>query len=146
MVWNNDRYYAIGWSDSHDKVITLRVDRIAMPKITGAAAVPKPDDFDMAYYGESVIHMHDGPVINVSLICDNDMMKHIIDRFGEEVETEILDDNHFYAHIRVPASPTFFAWIFTFNGMIRISAPHEVVEAYREMAVKVLDFNHDKNS
>ena len=60
LVWNSDRYYAVGWSDNHGKIITLRVDRIAVPKLTDADAVPKPEGFDMAFYAERVIQMYDG--------------------------------------------------------------------------------------
>ena len=138
LVWNNDRYYAVGWSDSHDKVITLRVDRIAAPKITDTDAVPKPEGFDMAFYAESVIQMYDGPMCEVALACDNDMMRHVIDRFGEDVDTKIVDDGHFEACVNVPASPTFFAWVFTFRGGIQITGPKEVAAAYKEMVIKAL--------
>jgi predicted DNA-binding transcriptional regulator YafY len=133
LVWNNDRYYAVGWSDSHGKIITLRVDRIAEPKLTKHPAAPKPDTFDMAFYAESVINMYDGVMRDVILRCENDMMKHIIDRFGEDVKTEIANTEQFIARVRVPASPTFFAWVFTFGGAIRIAAPNDTVECYRNM-------------
>jgi len=133
LVWNNDRYYTVGWSDSHNKIITLRVDRIAAPKLTDETAVPKPKGFNMAFYSESVFQMYDGPVQDITLHCENDMMKHVIDRFGEVVKTEILDTEHFIAYVNVPASPTFFSWVFTFGGSIRITSPEDVVERYREM-------------
>ena len=133
LVWNNDRYYAVGWSDSHNKIITLRVDRIANPQLTEYPAVPKPEDFDMAFYAESVIQMYDGELRDVTLRCENDMMKHVIDRFGEDVQTDVADKKHFTARVRVPASPTFFAWVFTFGGAIRITAPGDILNSYKEM-------------
>jgi len=136
LVWNNDRYYTVGWSDSHDKIITLRVDRIAVPKLTDNPAVPKPDGFNMAFYAESVIQMYDGPLCDVTLVCENEMMKHIIDRFGENTKTQILDAEHFAAYVRVPASPTFFAWVFTFGGDINIAAPEDVAHSFREAALR----------
>lgn len=34
MVWSGDFYYVLGYSDKHQKIVTFRVDRIAMcPKI-----------------------------------------------------------------------------------------------------------------
>ena len=138
LVWNNDRYYTVGWSDSHEKVIALRVDRIAAPKLTGEPAQPKPDGFDMAFYAESVFQMYDGPVRDITLLCENDMMKHVIDRFGENVNTEALDAEHFAAYVQVPASPTFFAWIFTFGGGIRITAPEDAANDFRELVLKML--------
>ena len=134
LVWNNDRYYVVGWSDSHKRIITLRVDRIAMPKLIDEPAVPKPNGFDMAFYAENVIQMYDGPLREVTLSCENEMMKHVIDRFGEDVSTEIEDTDHFIAHVSISASPTFFAWVFTFCGKIRIISPDDVAKTYREMA------------
>ena len=133
LVWNNDRYYVVGWCDCHGKVITFRVDRIAAPKLTEEAVVPAPEGFSLAYYAESVFQMFDGPMGRVTLHCGNDMMRHVVDRFGEDVETEICDDDHFLARVEVPASPTFFAWVFTFRGGIKITAPDEVASAYCEM-------------
>ena len=86
LVWNNDRYYTVGWSDSHEKIITLRVDRIAAPKLMNEPAVPKPDGFDMAFYAERIIQMYDGELRDITLHCNNDMMMHVIDRFGEDVK------------------------------------------------------------
>ena len=138
LVWNNDRYYTVGWSDAHEKIITLRVDRISAPKLTDEPAAPKPDGFDMAFYAESIIQMYDGEMRDITLHCENEMMMHIIDRFGEDVKTEILDADRFAAHVRVPASPTFFAWVFTFGGAIRIAAPDDVAANYRDMLTSAL--------
>ena len=74
----------------------------------------------------------------VTLLCDNEMMRHVIDRFGEDVDTEITDAEHFEAHISVSASPTFFAWVFTFGGGIKIATPEDVIAAYKEMAKEAL--------
>jgi len=35
LLWNNDSYYALGFSESHGKVVKFRVDRMASPKQTG---------------------------------------------------------------------------------------------------------------
>ena len=138
LVWNNDRYYAVGWSDSHEKIITLRVDRIAAPKLTDEPATPKPHDFDVAFYAEGIIQMYDGIMRDITLQCENEMMKHVIDRFGEDVQTEIITSDRFVAYVHVPASPTFFAWVFTFGGAIRIAAPDDVAGSYRDTLTTAL--------
>ena len=138
LVWNNDRYYTVGWSDSHGKIIVLRVDRIATPKLTDEFAVKKPEDFDIAHYAQSAVQMYNSPVRKITLICENEMMKHVIDRFGEDVHTEITDENHFTAFVEVPASPTFFAWVFTFSGGIRVTATEDVAAAYQEMVAAAI--------
>ena len=139
LMWNSDRYYTVGWSDSHEKIITLRVDRISTVKITDELAVIRPDDFDMAFYAGKIIQMFDGELCDITLQCKNDMMKHIIDRFGEDVKTDISDAGHFTAYIQAPTSPTFFAWVFTFEGAIRIIAPDDVAESYKKMLRTALE-------
>jgi predicted DNA-binding transcriptional regulator YafY len=138
FIWNGDSYYAIGYSESHGKAVTFRIDRIATPELTDISAVSAPDDLEMATYAQSVFQMYDGPLTEVSLDCDNDMMKVIIDRFGEDVQTEITDQEHFRATTVVAASKMFFGWVFGMDGTITISAPSETVKTYKNMLSRLL--------
>jgi len=133
FVWDSDKYYILGYSKHHGKAITFRVDRIAAPKLTEFPAVPAPEGFDLAIYIKSVFHMYDGSMLDVTLKCRNELMKTIIDRYGEDVHTEIADAEHFFAKVSVSASKTFYGWVFASDGAVRITAPAEAVEAYRDM-------------
>ena len=135
LLWSGDNYYAIGYSASHGKIIKFRVDRIATPELMEQlAAVPKPEDFDIAFYAQKVFQMYDGPTRDVTLKCENSLMKSIIDRFSEDVETAVIDDEHFHADISVCASPTFFGWVFGFGGKMEIAAPKDVIDEYISLA------------
>ncbi len=140
LVWNNDSYYIIGHSESHGKAATFRVDRIAAPKLVDLPAVPAPEGFDLAAYVQSVYQMYEGPVTDVTLKCENALMKTIIDRFGEDVRTDVADAGHFYAKVSVAASKTFYGWVFGMDGGIKIEAPAEAVEAYRAMLERTKSF------
>ncbi len=133
FVWDNDKYYIIGYSKTHGKAAKFRVDRIAAPKLTDLPAVPMPEDFDLAAYVKSVFQMYDGPMLDVTLKCRNELMKSIIDRFGEDVETEIADAEHFKAMVSVSASKTFYGWVFASDGAIEIMKPAEAVQEYADM-------------
>ena len=133
FVWDSDKYYILGYSENHGKAITFRVDRIAAPKLTELDAVPAPEGFDLAGYVKSVFHMFDGSLIDVTLKCENTLMKTIIDRYGENVQTEIADAEHFYAKVSVLASKTFYGWVFASDGAVRITAPAEAVKEYQAM-------------
>ena len=93
----------------------------------------KPRDFYLPEYTRQVFEMYDGAQETVALLCKNDMMNYIIDRFGEEVEIAPIDSDHFMAVAEVSVSLTFFAWVFQFNGEIKITEPESVVSKYREM-------------
>ena len=77
--------------------------------------------------------MYDGQACDVSLLCRNELMNYVIDRFGDDVRTETYDNEHFTATVEVSVSQTFFAWVFQFAGGIRIIGPVEVKEQYRQM-------------
>lgn len=89
-------------------------------------------------YYENIL-MYDGQKETVTLFCNNDMMNYVIDRFGDEVKTSPVDCEHFEAVAEVSVSQTFFAWVFQFNGDIKIIEPEPVVVKYREMLRNALE-------
>ena len=107
--------------------------------ILSADAVAKPADFSLPEFTRQVFDMYDGAKETVTLLCKNDMMNYIIDRFGDDVETGPMDCGHFKAVVEVSVSQTFFAWVFQFNGDIKITAPASVVSRYNEMLNGALD-------
>lgn len=121
MVWNEDYYYLLGYSEKHGKIITFRVDRIAeTPEILNIPSIPKPEYFDLAEFTKSVFFMYDGEPVIVDLRCDNSLMKTMIDRFGEDVTTLAYDMTSFRIQTEVSASQTFFGWVFGFGGKVQI--------------------------
>lgn len=83
--------------------------------------------------------MYEGSPQTITLRCKNDLMKTIIDKFGNDAITEILDDTCFQATVAVSVSPTFYSWIFTYGGKIEIISPASVAEEYLKMLETALD-------
>ena len=133
LIWSRDCYYAVGWSEKHGKLAQFRVDRMVAVESSDQAAVCKPD-FDPAEYVRKIFGMYPDDLCTVELLCDNEVMRSVIDRFGEEVSTVTVDDGHFKAIVEVAPSPPFFAWVFTFCGKIQILGPAEVLDEMRGMA------------
>ena len=133
MIWNRDCYYAVGWSEKHGKIAQFRVDRMTAVEPLEQTAV-QTLDFDPAEYVRKVFGMYPDDLCTVKLLCDNEVMRSVIDRFGENVRTETVDEQHFRATVEVAPSPPFFSWIFTFGGKIRIISPLTVLEEMRDMA------------
>ena len=92
-----------------------------------------PDDFDIENYTKEVFFMFSGEKVLVDLRCDNSLMKTMVDRFGEDVTTLAYDMTSFRVQTEVSASPTFFGWVFGFNGKVQILAPESVKKQYRQM-------------
>ena len=138
-LWNDDFYYLIGYSEKHRKVIAFRVDRIIELEILKEPSLPKPENFVMSDYARKIIEMFDGEEQDVELVCDNELMKSVIDKFGENIHTERINEDQFKATVTVAASKTFYAWCFRFAGQMKIAGPRKVKKQYLEMAKKILE-------
>ena len=57
-------------------------------------------------------------------------MNSIIDRFGESVDTKIIDDKHFLATATVDLSSNFYGWVFASAGKMKIVGPQEAVSEF----------------
>lgn len=133
-VWSGDYYYVVGWSDKREDITAFRVDRIAeCPVLCEESVVPPPAGLDVNEYTKSLFHMFSGEAATVELLCDNALMKTVIDRFGADVQTAIVDDAHFTVTANVSLSPTFYGWLFEFGGKIRLLSPATAVEEYKDM-------------
>lgn len=133
MLWNNDTYYLVGFHDHRQQVVKFRVDRIDGLKVTQKAAVQKPKDFDVSAYFTQEFSMLTGKTCHITLLCENPLMNSIIDRFGEDAPTQIVDKNHFTVEATVDLSSNFYGWVFASAGKMRITAPQEAVEGFHRM-------------
>ena len=139
-IWSGDYYYVIGWNHKRHDVSAFRVDRIAStPVLTDESAIPPPAGFDLCEYSKSVFQMFKGKEVTVELRCANELMKAVIDRFGSDVQTSILDEEHFLVTAPVSLSPTFYGWVFEFGGKLQILAPAEAKDAYYNMVMKAAE-------
>lgn len=137
LVWNGDYYYVVGYYDKYDKVISYRVDRmVAAPEISEEDSLPLPKGFDLDHYLNSMFHMFSTEREVVNLICDNDCMDALIDRFGEDVKTYAYDMEHFRAEIEIAVNNVFYSWIFGFGGKVEIMSPEKVKKNYVDMIRK----------
>ena len=146
LFWNDDFYYVVGYSDKHDNVSTFRADRICHLEMVDEKAVKKPKVFSLDRYSRQIFEMYDGDTVRVKLECRNELMKYVIDRFDESVETEVATENTFYAYPEVALSPNFYSWLFKFAGEIRLLAPERARNEYIAKAKAILeDRFHDDN-
>ena len=140
LVWNGDYYYVVGYSDKHNSIGTFRVDRIdSTPEILFDMAVPMPTDFNISEYIKKVFQMYDAKHEVVQLKCTEDMMKVIIDRFDDDVDTKVVDENHFIATVEVALSPNFYGWLFGFGNKIKLIGPEYVINEYKQRLLDELN-------
>jgi predicted DNA-binding transcriptional regulator YafY len=130
----------VGVFDNGKRVGTFRLDRIARrPDILEEDALPLPAGFDFEKHLQTSFRMYGTDYTTVDLICKNDLMDAIMDKFGKDVTTYAYDMENFRAEVDVVVSSVFFSWVFGFEGDVVINGPTDVKEEFRNMVQKVAE-------
>lgn len=137
-VWNDDRYYLVGWSEKRNKVAVFRIDRMQDAKQLPSKRIPAPVYFDVRDYTDKVFRMYEGIEEEVTLRCSMEIIDQVIDRFGDGIEIK-PGKKHFTVTVPVSLSTTFYAWVFQYVGKMSIISPEYVREAYAGYLEEALD-------
>lgn len=104
--------------------------------IEAIEAIPEQErDYLLASYTNKMVDMFTSESSKeVTLLCENELMRVIIDHYGEDAAVDRYDDTHFTAKIEVNPSGTFYGWIFKFKGKIKILSPKECITEMQQIA------------
>ncbi len=143
LVYSEDNYYLICHYPQHDRLSHFRVDRMTDISITKEESenITKimGNSFNLGKYSRSLFSMYAGNDGVVELICENSLINAVFDRFGLDVPIRKFDDNKFIATVHANIGPSFFAWVFMFDGKMNIHSSPETREKYLDMCKKSLD-------
>ncbi len=130
LTWNNENYYLIAFDSETSQTRHYRVDKMASIRITDKVREGKDvlGGLNMAEYTEKVFGMFSGKAEKVRLSCENHLAGAVIDRFGKDIIIVSTDNERFTITVDVVPSPQFLAWVFGFQGGMKILSPASVVE------------------
>lgn len=74
------------------------------------------------------------------MICRDNDMDAIIDKFGTTANTYAYDITSFKLEVNVAVNHVFFSWIFGFGGKVNIKSPEEVKNQYKAMVEDVVKY------
>lgn len=86
-----------------------------------------------AYTREAFRMFGSRPSEEVSLLCEPDAMRALVDRFVPEVSASVLGDRRILAEVRVCPSPIFYQWVFGWEGRSCILGLENIHLEYRDM-------------
>lgn len=132
LVWNNDMYYVVGFYEEKDRVSKFRIDRMCELTLPEEQVEDIQNDLNMSDFFEKEFSMMNGELCEVELLCENRLMSSIIDKFGQDVHTEIVDEDHFKVIVEINLSGNFYGWVFASGGAMQITGPRWVKEAFGE--------------
>lgn len=143
LTVSDENYYLISHYPKHEGLTHFRVDRMSDIKIIDEISTDVDfvmgENFSVGEYSKKLFSMYSGENKRVEIVCENAMMNSVIDRFGKDIFVTKVDEGHFKVYVNVDLSPTFFAWIFTFGGKMKISAPEEAKMQFQNVLKKFME-------
>lgn len=133
LIWNNDMYYVVGVGNHNDMLLKYRLDRMQELELSDEERREVPEGYNIADFFEKEFSMMTGNISTVELLCENKLMGSIIDKFGADVQTEVIDLEHFKATVSVELSGVFFGWVIASQGTMRIVGPEDVVSRFQSL-------------
>ena len=133
LVWNNDMYYVVGIYKDKEDFAKFRIDRMCELIVTDEQGAELRADLDMSDFFEKEFSMMNGETCEVELLCENKLMSSIVDKFGDDVKTEIVDETHFKAIVDVDLSGNFYGWVFASKGKMQIITPERVKDEFQSI-------------
>ncbi len=136
MVWNDGRYYLLGYDSEMKKIKHYRVDK--MTEITNIDGSERDgsqsfEDFDIKRYTRRIFSMYSGQVSEVKMKCHKSLADVIIDKFGmSHVVMKPINKEEFIAKVEVEVSPMFISWIMGFGNKLEVTEPKYVREQVRD--------------
>lgn len=140
LCWDSENYYLVAHTENRGKT-HYRVDRMAKIQLTGTPRLcpEQYKELDMAAYSRQVFGMFSGEATSVRLSFPIELINSAVDKFGSDAMMVPQSDGSFTLTAEVAVSPTFYAWVFSFSGRVKILAPEAVRQEYLELCRKVLE-------
>lgn len=139
LAYSDDKLYLICFHDKYGNPVNYRVDRMDDVQVEreGISKLKEFENFDLNSYRQEQFDMYRGEQTLVEIIFPKDLLEIAIDRFGEGIAPISNGDGEYIVKATVQVSKTFFAWLTTFEGSVRINAPETVKEQYAAFIEKL---------
>ena len=140
LTWDDENYYMIGYDQNSQVIKHYRVDKMVKLDIMKRPREGKElfIRFDLANYSQKVFGMFGGEEEELRIVCKNELVGVMIDRFGKDICIHPVDDDSFDVTVRVNVSQQFFGWLFALGNKVKIESPVRVVEQFENHIRAVL--------
>ena len=137
MVYSGECFYLVCFHDKYGNPASYRIDKMDVVRVEDKPITKKKEyeKFDLRAYKRETFGMYYGEKTDVTLSFPKELLETIVERFGDIPISSRGTDCLVKPTVRV--SKTFFAWLTTFEGKIKIISPQEVVGQYKEFVLRL---------
>lgn len=123
LVFVEDNYYLMTWSEKYEQIVTYRVDRMEgvgiLPQQVCKAA--RMSEKKIAQFTDETFKMFGGQTETVTLCFDDCLIGSVYDKFGEKTKITRIDEHTCTTTVAVQMSPTFTGWLSQFGEKMTIA-------------------------
>ena len=101
--------------------------------------------FDSADYANKSFNMFSGEPKPIQLICNNDLLDVMLDRFGKSVKIQKNDENSFILRTNAAVSEGLIAWILQFGPRVKVKSPNDLIYEIKKKAQEISELYKLKN-
>lgn len=125
-------YYLVCYDDYHLTLASYRVDRMDDVSIKRYDILENETTkkFDVIRHRRQLFGMFVGEPVRVTFEAEREIMDPIFDVFGEDLVVRKDDNGRLQFAAEVQISPTFFGWVATFGGKLRLVGSEDIVRRY----------------
>lgn len=144
LIWSNDHYYLVGNKSSYDNLMVMRIDRMKSVEILEdrpsrpfSEVSPYENSFDAADYANKHFNMFSGEPEPIELLCKNETVEQILDKFGEKADICQFDDGRFMLRANAAVSEGLVFWLMQFGGSMQVKSPQSLRNRLLEKAGEI---------
>ncbi|MFV0480084.1 MAG: helix-turn-helix transcriptional regulator [Anaerorhabdus sp.] len=134
LIFENQRYYCIGYSEKYNNLTHYRVDKMDHVLLDGKA---DPIKKSTKAYIESTFKLTLGEVENVSIRFNNRVLHQVQDDLGQSLFIEKKTDDFFIINLSTSLSPTFISWILQFNFDATVLKPQKLINQLLDISTNI---------
>lgn len=140
LTWDDENYYMIGFDHGSQMMRHYRVDKMLHIESTEETREGREayEQIDVAAFSKKTFGMFAGTERTVRMSFDATLTGVVVDRFGQSVALRKEGEDRIVARADVQVSPQFFGWLAGLGDKVKIEAPEDVAEEYREFLTKII--------
>ena len=141
LVYNDDNYYLVCYSDKYQDKVIYRVDRMYLiakveEEVSAEIEMIKAE---LPTYTKQAFRMFGGKTEEVTLQFDRSILGQIYDQFGEETGVKAIAEDLLETTVEVQISPTFWAWVIQYIPLLSITKPQSTKAQFTNILRDAID-------
>ena len=144
LCWDDDSYFLIGNSKSHDHLIHFHVEMMTNVEITRIPIRPRNEieelrgSFSIGEYVRRSVNMYGGESVRLVLECSEKIAKDVRSEFGEEIRTFPVGENRFRTDVYAAEGEGLIRWLMQFSAEdLKVVSPENIKETIKERAKEI---------